>query len=189
MEAASLTGGFADPARDGARAFRAVMEVMARPGTIVPLVHAAPPAPLSAAAGTLLLVLCDPDTPVWLAGACDCAAVRDWLAFHTGAPMAAGPGACAFAVGRWDALAPLDVYPAGVADYPDRSATLIVELDALAPGGVVLAGPGIEGQAALPLPDPAAFRANAARFPLGVDAFFTCGACVAALPRSTKVLA
>jgi len=187
-EAASLTGGFADPARDGARAFRAAMEAMARPGTIATLDQTAPPAPLSVAAGTLLLVLCDPDTPVWLAGDCDCTAVRDWLAFYTGAPVAAGPGACAFAVGRWDALAPLDAYPAGTPEYPDRSATLIVERDALAPGGTVLDGPGIAGQAALPLPDPAAFRANAARFPLGIDTFFTCGTRVAALPRSTRVL-
>lgn len=188
MEATSLTGGFTDPARDGARAFRAAMEVMARPGTVATLDHAAPPAPLSVAAGTLLLVLCDPDTPVWLAGGCDTAVVRDWLAFHTGAPVVAGPDGCAFAVGRWSALEPLTAYPQGTAEYPDRSATLIVELDALAPGGVALEGPGIDGHAALPLPDPAAFRANAARFPLGVDAFFTCGTSVAALPRSTKVL-
>ncbi len=188
MDAVALTGGFGDPARDGARAFRAAMEVMARPGTIADLGFAAPPAPLSVAAGTLLLVLCDPDTPVWLAGACDTGAVRDWLAFHTGAPLASGPGACAFAVGRWDALVPLSAYRAGTAEYPDRSATLIVELDTLAPGGTVLEGPGIAGQAALPLPDPAAFAANAAQFPLGVDAFFTCGTRVAALPRSTKVL-
>lgn len=188
MDAASLTGGLRDPARDGARAFRAAMEVMARPGTIATLDHAAPPPPLSVAAGTLLLVLCDWDTPVWLAGDCDTAPVRDWLAFHAGAPVALGPGDCAFAVGRWDVLTPLSAYPMGTAEYPDRAATLIVEMDALAPGGSVLEGPGIAGRAALPLPDPAAFRANSARFPLGVDAFFTCGTRVAALPRSTKVL-
>lgn len=188
MEAASLTGGFADPARDGARAFRAAMAVMARPGTIAALDQAAPPAPLSVAAGTLLLVLCDPATPVWLAGNCDVAAVGGWLAFHTGAPLAAGPGDCAFAVGQWDALAPLSAFPAGTPEYPDRSATLIVELDTLIAGGTALEGSGIKGQAALPLPDPAAFAANAARFPLGVDTFFTCGTQVAALPRSTQVL-
>lgn len=188
MDAASLSGGFADSARDGARAFRVAMEVMARPGTIAMLDQAAPPAPLSVAAGTLLLVLCDPGTPVWLAGACDTAAVRDWLAFHAGAPIAAGPCDCAFAIGRWDVLGPLAAFPAGTADYPDRSATLIVEVDTLAAAGSVLEGPGVKGQAALSLPDPDAFRANAARFPLGVDAFFTCGPRVAALPRSTKVL-
>ena len=189
MDADALTGGFTDPARDGARAFRAAMEAMARPGTIGVLDQADPPAPLSVAAGTLLLVLCDPGTPVWLAGAWDTPAVRDWLTFHTAAPLASGPGACAFAVGRWDALAPVTGYPTGTAEYPDRSATLIVELDTLAPNGTALEGPGIAGQAALPLPDPAAFAANAARFPLGVDTFFTCGPRVAALPRSTKVLA
>jgi alpha-D-ribose 1-methylphosphonate 5-triphosphate synthase subunit PhnH len=52
----------------------------------------------------------------------------------------------------------------------------------------VLEGPGIETQARLDLPDPAAFRRNHARFPLGLDFFFTCGDRLAAVPRSTRVL-
>ena len=186
MQAETLTGGFADPAILSATAFRGVMEAMARPGTIHRLHGATPPAPLSPAAGAVLLTLCDTDTPVHLAGDADCAAVRDWLAFHTGAPLT-GPARCTFAVGTWDALTPLSAYPVGSAQYPDRSATLIVECPALDTTGTTLSGPGIRTRAALSLPERAAFQANHALFPLGLDFFLTSGDRVAALPRSTQV--
>ncbi|MGD9861659.1 MAG: phosphonate C-P lyase system protein PhnH [Pseudodonghicola sp.] len=179
-------GGFADPAVDSARAFRAAMNVMAKPGEIRDLATAQPPAPLSAAAGTLLLTLCDPETGVHLAGACDTAEVRGWLAFHTGAPVVAAEVAD-FAVGRWADLMPLDRYRIGTPEYPDRSATLIVEMDALEAEGATLRGPGIKDTARLSLPDAAALAGNAMLYPLGLDFFFTCGGRLAALPRSTTI--
>ncbi|WP_417675357.1 phosphonate C-P lyase system protein PhnH [Pseudodonghicola sp.] len=179
-------GGFADPAIEAARAFRAAMNVMAKPGEIRALDTAVPPAPLSAAAGTLLLTLCDPETGVYLAGPCDTAEVRGWLAFHTGAPVVAAPEAD-FAVGAWDDLQPIDRFRIGEGEYPDRSATLIVEMAALDPAGAALRGPGIKEVAHLSLPDLAAFQGNAMLYPLGLDFFFTCGGRVAALPRSTQV--
>lgn len=186
MLAETLKGGFRNPPVDAAHAFRGVMTAVARPGTIARLVGAAPPVPLSRAAGAVVLTLCDPETPLHLAGDADCDAVRAWVAFHTGAPLV-GPSACAFALGTWKALAPHAVYPQGTAEYPDRSTTLIVECDRLEPEGATLTGPGIRDTAALSLPDIDAFRANAARFPLGLDFLFTCGDRVAALPRSVEV--
>ena len=159
---------------------------MARPGTIRSIGGAEPPAPLSSAAGTVLLTLCDTDTPVYLAGNADCEAARAWLAFHTGAPLA-GPSHCMFAVGSWQALAPLSVYPIGTSEYPDRSATLIVECDDLTASGATLRGPGIKSSAALSLPEVAAFQQNNALFPLGLDFILVKGSELAALPRSTEV--
>ncbi|WP_112323008.1 phosphonate C-P lyase system protein PhnH [Oceanibium sediminis] len=187
MQTQTLEGGFTAPAEQAAHAFRSVMEAMARPGTIHDIAGAEPPAPLSRAAGAVLLTLCDTDTPLYLAGALDCEAVRAWVSFHTGAPLT-GPQSCMFALGNWDALAPLDAYPVGTSEYPDRSATLIVETPELAAEGVTLKGPGIKDSAALSLPETAAFQANAALFPLGLDFIFTSGARIAALPRSTEVL-
>ena len=181
----ALTGGFADPSRDAARAFRAALEAMARPGRIAVLTGAAAPAPVSTAAAVLLLTLCDAETPLHLAGGHDTPALRDWIAFHIGAPLV-GRGAAMFALGRWPALGPLTDYPQGTAEYPDRSATLIVEVDRLDPAGARLAGPGIADSALLSLPDVAALAARA-RFPLGVDLFLTCGDRMAALPRTTRV--
>ncbi|MEM9249797.1 MAG: phosphonate C-P lyase system protein PhnH [Pseudomonadota bacterium] len=186
MQTTILAGGFDAPAPQAAHAFRSVMEAMARPGRILSIAGAAPPAPLSGAAGSVLLTLCDTDTPVYLAGNADHPDVRDWLAFHTGAPLT-GPSHAMFALGTWGALMPLSAYAIGTSEYPDRSATLIVESTALLASGATLRGPGIESQAALSLPEVTAFQSNHALFPLGLDFIFTSGDRLAALPRSTQV--
>lgn len=182
----ALDGGFADAPVDAARAFRALMQAMARPGRIETLATARPPVPVSRAAGTLILTLCDAEAGLHLAGRHDTQAVRDWVTFHTGAPTVAAEQA-QFALGDWEALLPLSRFPIGTPEYPDRSATLIVEMPRLAAEGITLSGPGIARRAALHLPDPDAMRANAARFPLGLDFFLTCNDRVTALPRSTRV--
>ncbi len=184
--AEALGGGLADPPRDAAVAFRSVLAAMSRPGTIHPCAGAQPPAPLSVAAGTVLLVLCDPDTPVHLSGPLDTAEIRGWVTFHTGAPLV-GAREARFAVGPWAKLQPLGRFAPGTPDYPDRSATLIVEMPELAPSGARLTGPGIETDIHLSLPECAAFQANRRIFPLGLDFILTAGAHVAALPRTTKV--
>ena len=186
MSEAALTGGLVDGPADAARAFRAAMEAMARPGQIMALPVADPPAPLSSAAAVLLLTLVDHETSLYLAGAHDTPAVREWLTFHTDVVIGRAADAH-WAVGDWVALQPLDQYPAGTPAYPDRSATLIVEQPALSQSGCALSGPGIEAIAYLNLPDVAVLQANAKRFPLGVDCFFTAGRQVAALPRSTQI--
>lgn len=186
MNTVTLTGGFAEAPVDAAHAFRAVMTVMARPGEVRQLDRAVPPAPMSAAAGTLILTLCDPETGVYLAGAYDTDDIRAWIAFHTGAPIVSAEQA-QFALGRWEDLAPLDRFSVGTSEYPDRSATLIVERDAVTKDGATLRGPGIRHAARLNVPEVGAFVANRALFPLGLDFFFTAGDQVAALPRSTIV--
>lgn len=186
MNSHVLEGGFARPAIQSAHAFRAVMDAMARPGTIQTVAGAVPPAPMSTAAGTVLLTLCDTDTPIHLAGEMDAPDIRNWIAFHTGAPIS-GPAKCSFALGTWDALMPLSDYPIGTPEYPDRSATLIVERPELAKTGAVLRGPGIETSVQLALPDEDALIANHQLFPLGLDFMFTAGDHIAALPRSTEV--
>lgn len=186
MQTDALTGGFDNAPVQAARAFRAALEAMARPGTLHDVAGAEAPAPVGAAAAVLLLTLCDAQTPLYLAPGHDGQAVRDWVAFHVGAPLVAAEDA-AVALGRWEALAPLDRYRIGTPDYPDRSVLLIAELDALSAQGPRLTGPGIQTHANLSLPEIAPFRANAALFPLGWDCYFTCGAQLAALPRTTKV--
>lgn len=171
-------GGFNDPSRDSARAFRIALDAMARPGSRHQLDVARGPAPLSPAAATLLLTLTDRTTPLHLAGVFDCEDVRGWIAFHTGAPLT-GPAGAAFAIGHWDAL-PLAGFPCGTPEYPDRGATLIVDH----PFGLPthrLTGPGIKGHVDTSLPGD-----RSVAFPLGLDLFLTDGIMMAALPRSTK---
>lgn len=181
-----LRPGFAEPAIEAAQAFRAIMRAMARPGTIETVTGVMPPPPLSVAAGAVLLTLCDAGTPLHLAGDADCDAVRAWITFHTGTPLCDATE-CSFALGTWDALVPLSEYPGGTVEYPDRSATLIVDMPDLSPRGITLRGPGIRAQAQLSLPETAAFQRNAAQFPLGLDFLLTSGDRVAGLPRTTRV--
>lgn len=182
----ALTGGFAEASIDAARAFRAILNALARPGTVEALAGAAPPPPMSHAAGIVLLTLADGTTPVHLAPSHDCAAVRDWLTFHCGAPFVCAEKAV-FALGAWDRLQPLSRFPIGSSEYPDRAATLIVEVEALGPPNARLTGPGIAGEARARLPDVTAIEGNNAMFPLGCDFIFTSGVKMMALPRSTRV--
>lgn len=185
MSVTGLEGGFVDPAINSARTFRHVLNAMARPGYIESVDAAAPPAPLCQAAGAVLLTLADHETPIHLAGEIDSKAVRDWLAFHTGAPIV-NPAQAAFAVGRWADLMPLEQYRTGTADYPDQSVTLVVLHQGLTAHGITLRGPGIEKTSQLNLPDAALLDFNAARFPLGIDMVLTEGSRLAAVPRSTR---
>jgi alpha-D-ribose 1-methylphosphonate 5-triphosphate synthase subunit PhnH len=182
----TLSGGFTNPPIDAAYAFRSIMQAMAQPGSIHILFGATPPAPLSVAAGTAILTMCDTDTPIYLAGKFDCLDVRNWITFHTGAPITHAAN-CTFAIGCWAELLPVTAYPIGTSEYPDRSATLIVETDNLCQSGFTLKGPGIRETAMLSLPNIEIIKANHALFPLGLDFLFTCQVNVAALPRSLEV--
>jgi alpha-D-ribose 1-methylphosphonate 5-triphosphate synthase subunit PhnH len=193
---ATLEPGFDDPVRGSQAAFRAVLDAMAHPGRIVALpglLGGAPPAPLSAAAAAIALTLCDIDTPVWLDAAASSAA--GYLAFHCGAPLVANPAHARFAIiADTLALRPLDGFALGSDEFPERSATLVIEVADLSyEGGEVLRGPGIRGETRLDVTGlPARFweerAALAELFPRGIDVVFTSGTRLAALPRSTQVI-
>lgn len=194
---AALALGFPDPVLDAQAVFRAVMEALARPGTVQALAAALdPPAPLTRELAAVALALADHDAGLWLdAPLAAVPAVAEYLRFHTGAPIVADPTAAAFALVADPAgLMPFEAFAQGVPDYPDRSTTLVLALDTLETGaGLTLRGPGIDGRARLaaaPLPTdmPARWAANRALFPRGVDLVLTAPGRVAGLPRSTDIL-
>jgi alpha-D-ribose 1-methylphosphonate 5-triphosphate synthase subunit PhnH len=82
----------------------------------------------------------------------------------------------------------------GSDEAPETSATLLLRLPQL-DGGTPLQwrGPGIERPLTVALPVPASFwadwRAQHARFPLGIDVIATDGRHLLALPRTTQVAA
>ncbi len=186
----TMTAGFADPVIDAQACFRAVLDAMARPGRIQSLAaRLDPPAPLDPATAAVLLTLVDQESPLWLdAGA---TAARDWIAFHCGAPVAADPAACAFAL----ACAPvsLDALPAGSHEAPERAATLILQLKAIGRGRrYILSGPGLREPApllvdGLPADFAAQWQRNRALFPRGIDVILCAGMQLAALPRSVTL--
>lgn len=193
---ARLEPGFGDPVQGAQGCFRAALDAMAHPGRIVVVpggLAGAPPRPLGAAAAAVVLSLCDIDTPLWLDEAASPAAA--YLAFHCGAPLADDPSTARFAIiGDPAVLPPLDRFALGSDEYPERSATLIIDVAALSEApGVVLRGPGILGETTLGIAGlPARFwserQALAELFPRGLDVLFVSGARLAALPRSTRVM-
>ena len=194
--AEQITGGFSNPVFNGQAVFRAVMDAMARPGSIQPVaVFAQPPLPLSAAAAAVALTLCDHDTPIWLdPGLQNAAAVASWLGFHTGAPLANTPADAHFAlVADPASLIALENFAQGTQEYPDRSTTLILQVVSLASGeNLLLQGPGIERVAMIaPSPLPRHFveqwKQNRARFPRGVDLILAAPEGIACLPRTTRI--
>lgn len=173
-QSAVFDGGFENPPVNSAEAFRAAMNAMARPGTSHEINGAVAPEGISVAAASLLLTLCDPEIGLYLAPSVDSKSLREWLAFHTGARIVDAEDAD-FAIGNWSELCPLDRFAIGTSEYPDRSATLIVEMGAEDGVAAALRGPGIKDSATMELPDIASFQNNALLYPLGLDFFFTSG--------------
>jgi alpha-D-ribose 1-methylphosphonate 5-triphosphate synthase subunit PhnH len=185
--------GFADPVLDSQRTFRAVLDAMAHPGRVVTVAPLEAPAPLGAAATAVCLTLIDFDTPLWLDPVAATEDVVAFLRFHCGVPVVPSPGAGRFAVIA-DArhLPSVDAFDAGTDERPDLSATLVLQVDDLRSGrGRRLTGPGIDGDVWLEvLGAPGlweAARANAVRFPRGVDFIVCAGDRLAALPRTSRV--
>jgi alpha-D-ribose 1-methylphosphonate 5-triphosphate synthase subunit PhnH len=191
-----LTAGFADPVFAAQATFRAVLDAMARPGNIQRIDPAlTPPPTLSRGAAAIALTLADHDTPVWLGP--DFAAhpgIAEWLRFHCGCEIVAEPAQAAFAFTGGGSSGPdFAAFNLGTSDYPDRSTTLILQVDRLQSGaGLVLTGPGIRERSRLqanPLPSDfvARLAANRALFPRGIDLLLATDDAVAALPRSIQV--
>lgn len=195
IPAETLRGGFADPVLDSQSVFRGVLASLSRPGSVAELATCiAAPAPLAAATGAIALAIADDTTPIFLDLPLATGTVSAWIAFHTGAPIVADPQKAAIAfIANPLEMPPFRAFPLGSAEYPDRSATLILQVEGLGGGpALVLAGPGIDGEAriaprGLPADFVARMRANRALFPRGVDLFLVAGRHIAGLPRSTRV--
>jgi alpha-D-ribose 1-methylphosphonate 5-triphosphate synthase subunit PhnH len=192
-----VTAGFATPVLSAQLAFRALLNATARPGRVLAIgtTVSAPP-PLSAGAAVVALTLCDQDTPIWLdPGLRSASAVVTWLQFHCGSAIVDDPRRAAFAiVGRPMELPDFEHFNVGVPDYPDRSTTIVLQVETFQAGPVLnLAGPGIRSRQPLrvsPFPDDMASRltANRGRFPCGVDLLLVTMNEVAALPRSVRIV-
>jgi len=189
----SIAAGFADPALGAQATFRCLLHAIAHPGRIVaaPQGLPPPPAPLLPPAYAAALTLLDFETPLWLDPSLARPAVIDSLRLHCGCPIVA-PEQARFALLAGQG-APLAAFEQGTAEYPDRSATLIWQVDRLDDErGARLAGPGIRTSTRLQVEGlPADFwrlwGMNHSQFPLGVDVVFVTTDRIAALPRSTAV--
>jgi alpha-D-ribose 1-methylphosphonate 5-triphosphate synthase subunit PhnH len=195
---AELPAGFADKVLSAQSTFRLVMDAMARPGSVQRVAAAAAaPAAMMRGIAAIALTLFDHDTPVWLdPSMSETSDVTKWLKFHTGAPVVQDSLICSFAlIGNAKALPALDRFAFGSNEYPDRSTTLILQVESLTQGpSFELRGPGIDGTAVLRAaiqPEDLFERlaVNAALFPRGIDVVLVHDDCIVAIPRTTRLVA
>jgi alpha-D-ribose 1-methylphosphonate 5-triphosphate synthase subunit PhnH len=198
MLATGLAPGFDDAVTDAQQVFHAAMMALASPGEVQNLakIITAPPQPLSGAAAALTLALADYETPIWLDEKLRAnESVAQYLRFHTGARIVDHADQAAFAIISDPASPDISFaeFAQGLPEYPDRSTTLILQLDAIeSDSGFVLSGPGILQRRKVsfsPLPSDflEQWQANYALFPCGIDIFGVAGAQLFGLPRSTKL--
>lgn len=194
---AELPPGFVDKVLSAQSTFRSVMDAMARPGSvqrIVPMAGA--PGAMMRGTAAIALTLFDHDTPLWLdARLAESPDVAKWLKFHTGAPVVQDTSIASFAlIDDGAALPAFERFALGTSEYPDRSTTLIIQVESLNAGrSFELRGPGIDGVATLnasirPFDLFERLRVNETLFPRGIDLVLVADDAVVAIPRTTLVV-
>jgi alpha-D-ribose 1-methylphosphonate 5-triphosphate synthase subunit PhnH len=190
-----LKPGFADPVFEAQAAFRALLNAMSYPGRVHAVdTHLDPPQPLAPASSAIALTLFDFDNDVWLDAAAAAGPVPEFLKFHCGSRLVSGPIDARFAVIADPSDMPaLESFAIGEDRYPDRSATLLIQVRSLTEGpATTWSGPGIDGKrqvriAGLPDGFWEQWSLNHELYPLGVDIIFASGKLVIGLPRGIKV--
>lgn len=190
-----LKPGFADPVFEAQAAFRCLLNAMSYAGRV----HAFEtsldaPGPLAAATAAIALTLFDFDSPVWLDAGAAQGSVPGFLKFHCGSPVCSNLVDARFAVITDPSRMPaLDSFAIGEDRYPDRSATLIVQVESLTEGpSSTWTGPGIDGSREVRLAGLVEgfweqWSLNHELYPLGVDIIFASAGSVVGLPRSVRV--
>jgi alpha-D-ribose 1-methylphosphonate 5-triphosphate synthase subunit PhnH len=195
---AELPAGFADKVLSAQSTFRSVMDAMARPGSVQRITATAgTPAGMMRGSAAIALTLFDHDTPIWLDTAMSARSdVARWLKFHTSAPVVTDSSIANFAlIGDAANLPQLDRFAFGSNEYPDRSTTLILQVDSLTQGPTFeLKGPGIDGTALLqamirPRDLFERLTINEALFPRGIDVVLVHDDAIVAIPRTTRLIA
>jgi alpha-D-ribose 1-methylphosphonate 5-triphosphate synthase subunit PhnH len=195
---AELPAGFVDKVLSAQSTFRSVMDAMARPGSVQRIeAVAGTPASMMRGTAAIALTLFDHDTPIWLdARMSQTSAVAKWLKFHTSAPVITDSSIASFAlIDAARDLPALERFSFGSNEYPDRSTTLILQVESLTRGpSLELMGPGIDGttvlQAAIQPPDLFERLAiNQTLFPRGIDVVLVHDDAIVAIPRTTRLVA
>lgn len=190
----NLTPGFPDPVLDSQRTFRQVLDAMAHPGRVIPLdAKIQVPRPLQAATAAVCLTLLDYETSLWM-DLDEKSDAAGWLRFYCGCPLVHSPSAARFGlISREYGNPPLGQFNSGQDEFPEQSATLIIQVSGFTSGsGRFLRSPGVERFERLEvqgLPDDfwVAWHLNQRLYPLGVDVLFTAISTLVALPRTTEV--
>lgn len=191
----TLLPAWADNVQDAQTTFRSVLKALSEPGLVQTLrADVKGPMPFDVAMTALCLTLIDHETPVWLDARADLPAVQSYLRFHCGCPLVNDQLGASFAlITDLHSGLSLDKFAQGSMEYPDRSATLLVQVPTLEDGPKRrISGPGIPATrhltiGGLPTDFDEQWHANMNSFPLGVDIVFCCGDKIVGMPRTTQL--
>lgn len=200
MAAIPLVKGFDQPIHDSQQVFRKLLKAMSEPGVIESIsapesIHGLYPSSFAVCQAIL-----DQQTPLWMSESLGQTDIKHNLHFHTGVPIINTKSQALFALINASELDDLAEFAMGDSEYPERSCSLIVQvnrIESLASPtsdnqALGLTGPGIQSQRliyidALPLVLQNYFTSRNTRSPLGLDVIFVDPSQLVCLPRSTKV--
>ena len=191
----SLAEGYETHSIEASHDFRVLMNAMSRPGTLQKVTAGTDSVNgLNAGSIVAALTLCDHETTVFVEESDAGAEIREFLSFRCGCLLTEELEQADFAffgtVPGTDVLERLKI---GNSQYPDRSATLIAQVDTMSEGdGLLLEGPGIFNLHALSIPAISSelvewWTTNNDRFPLGIDMILTTNDAIVGLPRTVKI--
>jgi len=202
LSLSDMAPGFTDSTAQSQVVFRCALDAMARPGKPVRIPDTAlvsPTRSTNAVAASVLLALLDQDCALWLSPTLANGPAAAWLRFHTGCQIEAD---CSKADFVWAAsfaeLPSLDQLKQGSAEYPDQSATCVVDVkgwrNAAASDAVTvsLRGPGVRDVITLSVEGMHAgfvrqHHATQEHAPCGVDVFCCAADVLLGLPRSVRL--
>ncbi len=182
-------------AKDSARIFRVILEAMAKPGAVFELAeNSNTPLPLFGNTNAVIRTLSDFQSPLWLSPTLNFDTIIRHIKFHTGAPIVAAPAEAAFAIlTAQEAHGAVEKFNTGTHEYPDRSTTLLIQVDGFNHTNVELAGPGLKvpigfGVDNLSTSFWGEMITNHQLYPLGIDVIFISPEAIACCPRSTSIV-
>jgi alpha-D-ribose 1-methylphosphonate 5-triphosphate synthase subunit PhnH len=196
FSALALGRSFSDPILGPQIVFRTVMEALSRPGLsyTLPDLGIKGPEIVYPSALSILLSLCDTDTPVWIDQELQATDLQIWLQFHCNCPFVSDPSQAHFALYRSTLHCPhLNEFALGDPRYPERSTTILVLVDSMFGGPVLrLSGPGVLDTVEIqPLGLPGnfveQFSSQHTLFPLGVDCLLIAQDRIVGLPRTINI--
>lgn len=180
-------------AMESALIFRVILDAMAKPCTPQNF-HSTSgaPSPLFSNTSDLVNTLCDFQSAIWLSASFDTPDVTRHIKFNTGAPIVNIPREATFAILTAQQVSEIGDFNLGTDEYPDRSTTLLIQVDGFDSDDVELSGPGLKlpisfGAAGLGVAFWAAMIVNHNLYPLGVDVIFISPTAIACCPRSTRI--
>lgn len=191
-----ILSGFNSPVHDSQQWYRIVLDAMSRPGNVCfPIsteVFSQAPSPCSKTAASIALTLFDNDTSIWLQTSNE--KLTHWLQFHCGCPITTDKNAATFAlITDGNSLPDLTQFSIGSSEFPDRSTTLVIQVESVTHGEPVeFSGSGIATTNKLNISGlDSSFwetqKNNRSLFPQGFDTILAAPDGVVCIPRTTTI--